>query len=192
MSHLSLSQEDANHLHMKYYKDYGLAIEGLVRHHKIDPMDYNTKVDDALPLEDVITPDPDLRRLLLAFDRSKIRLWLFTNAYKTHGSRVVKLLGVDDLFDGITFCDYAAQKFVCKPHSEMFELAQNDAQVSSPQHCYFVDDSYLNCQAARALGWTTVHLVERSEPLPLKQAAKYQIRSLEDLKTLFPQFFKLG
>ena len=34
-SQLQLSDEDAFHLHMKYYKQFGLALEGLVRNHKI-------------------------------------------------------------------------------------------------------------------------------------------------------------
>ena len=36
-NHLSLSEEDATILHQRYYKDYGLAIEGLVRHTKSTP-----------------------------------------------------------------------------------------------------------------------------------------------------------
>ena len=31
----SLTHEEARNLHMKYYEQYGLALEGLVRHHKI-------------------------------------------------------------------------------------------------------------------------------------------------------------
>ena len=30
-THLSLTLDDARELHLRYYKDYGLAIEGLVR-----------------------------------------------------------------------------------------------------------------------------------------------------------------
>lgn len=33
--HLELSVEDAETLHQQYYTMYGLALEGLVRHHKI-------------------------------------------------------------------------------------------------------------------------------------------------------------
>ncbi|KAF2205728.1 pyrimidine 5-nucleotidase [Delitschia confertaspora ATCC 74209] len=189
-THLSLSQEDANQLHLKYYKEYGLAIEGLVRHHKVDALDYNTKVDDALPLEDVIKPNPTLRKLLEDIDRSKVRLWLFTNAYITHGKRVVKLLGVDDQFEGITYCDYGSEKFFCKPHTEMFEKAMKEAGVESVKNCYFVDDSHLNCKAAHALGWTTAHLLDPRDPDPEHKASQYQIRSLEELREIFPQFFK--
>ena len=81
-------------LHQQYYKDYGLAIEGLARFHTIDPLEFNREVDDALPLDDILSPDLELRALLEAFDKAKIKLWLFTNAHVTHGKRVVKLLNV--------------------------------------------------------------------------------------------------
>lgn len=115
-----------------------MAIEGLVRHHKVDALEYNRKVDDALPLQDVIKPNPALRQLLEDIDKSKVRLWLFTNAYITHGKRVVKLLEIDDLFEGITYCDYGAEKFVCKPHTDMFMKAMQEAGVKAPRDCYFV------------------------------------------------------
>ncbi|KAF2245545.1 pyrimidine 5-nucleotidase [Trematosphaeria pertusa] len=189
-THLSLSQKDANALHFKYYREYGLAIEGLVRHHKVDALDYNRKVDDALPLEDIIKPNPELRKLLEDIDRSKVRLWLFTNAYITHGKRVIKLLEVDDLFEGITYCDYGSDQFYCKPHVEMFDKAMQEAGVKSNKSCFFVDDSYINSKAAHARGWNTVHLLDESDPDPAHPAAKYQIRSLIELRHVFPQFFK--
>ncbi len=140
-THLELSKEDAHQLHMRYYKEYGLAIEGLVRHHKVDPLEYNRKVDDALPLEDIICPDLRLRKLLQDIDKSKVKLWLLTNAYVTHARRVVKLLGVDDLFEGLTYCDYAAERFVCKPHSDMYKKAMKEAGINSVDKCYFVGTS---------------------------------------------------
>lgn len=136
--HLALSAEDANMLHMKYYKDYGLAISGLVTHHKVNPLEYNREVDDALPLDGLITPNPELRRLLEDIDKSKVKMWLFTNAHITHAQRVVKLLGIEDLFEGITFCDYRLLPFVCKPHREMFEKAEAEAGARSVEDCYFV------------------------------------------------------
>lgn len=207
IKHLSLSQEDAYKLHQEYYKSYGLAIEGLVRHHKIDPLDYNRVVDDSLPLESILSPDPDLRALLEDIDKSKVKLWLFTNAYINHGKRVVRLLGVEDQFEGLTFCDYAAQPMLCKPHPDMFAKAMREAGVSDIRKCYFVgrysllaavtiyklnalDDSGLNCKKAEEIGWTVAHLVENTEPVPAKQVCKYQIQRLQELRKLFPQFFK--
>lgn len=138
VKHLSLSPEDAQQLHQKYYKDYGLAMEGLHRHHKIEPLVFNREVDDALPLHDILKPDGELRHILKKFDPKKVKLWLFTNAHITHGERVVKLLGVDDCFEGITYCDYAAEKLLCKPRPEMFAKAEREAGALTADQCYFV------------------------------------------------------
>lgn len=136
--HLSLPWDDAVRLHREYYQSYGLAIEGLVRHHQIDPLEYNAQVDDALPLEGIIFPREELKLLLRDIDRSRVRLWLFTNAYINHGRRVVRLLEVEDMFDGITYCDYAQTPLVCKPHKDMFEKAMREAGVEDVKDCYFV------------------------------------------------------
>lgn len=198
-------------LHRKYYREYGLAIQGLTRHHKIDPLQFNREVDDALPLDDILKPDPKLRKLLEDIDRTKVKLWLLTNAYVTHAKRVVRLLGVDDLFEGITYCDYSQPQLVCKPNTEMWEKAEKEAGARSIESCYFVgwcilpleswlkgaelmatfiDDSALNCRHAQARGWTTVHLVEPQLKKPKIPPCKYTIRHLEELRDLFPQFFK--
>ncbi|KIW63393.1 pyrimidine 5'-nucleotidase [Phialophora macrospora] len=191
ITHLDVTTEEATLLHQKYYQDYGLAIEGLVRFHKIDPLDFNREVDDALPLDELLEPHAETRALLERFDRSKVKLWLFTNAHITHGRRVVRLLGIDDLFEGITYCDYARVPLVPKPMSAMFAKAESEARVGPYTRVYFVDDSYLNCRAAYARGWTnTVHLVEAGVPDPPEKASKYQISDLSQLLDLFPELLK--
>ncbi|EEA28728.1 suppressor of deletion of TFIIS [Talaromyces marneffei ATCC 18224] len=190
VKYLSLEPEDATMLHQKYYKEYGLAIEGLTRHHKIDPLVFNREVDDALPLDEILKPDPKLREFLQDLDTTKVKPWLLTNAYVTHGKRVVKLLGVEDLFEGITYCDYGQERLICKPADEMWEKAEKEAGAKSIDDCYFVDDSALNCRYAEKRGWKTAHLVEPMLQMPVTPACKITIRRLEELRELFPQFFK--
>ncbi len=193
INHLSISTEEAYELHIRYYKDYGLAIEGLARHHKVDAMQFNHEVDDALPLDELLSPDPDLRKLLESFDKSKVKMWLFTNAHVTHGKRVVKLLGIEDLFEGITFCDYGEVPLVPKPLPKMFEKAEREAAVTDYNKVYFVDDSHLNCKHAFARGWTkSVHLVEPEVVPPPEKACEYQISQLKELQNLFPELFKIN
>ena len=48
-----------------------------------DPLDFNDKCDGSLPLEDMIQPDPSIRKLFQDIDRSKAHIWALTNAYKT-------------------------------------------------------------------------------------------------------------
>jgi pyrimidine and pyridine-specific 5'-nucleotidase len=45
---------------------------------------------------------------------------------------------VDDLFEGITFCDYGRTPIICKPHLAMFEKAMKEANVKDIKDCYFV------------------------------------------------------
>lgn len=210
MKHLNLDQSEAFRLHQEYYKNYGLAIEGLVRHHEIDPLEYNRQVDDALPLEEILSPDPELRKLLQEIDTSKAKMWLFTNAYINHGKRVVKILGIEDLFEGLTYCDYGANPLLCKPAEGMFRKAMKEAGVEKMEDCYFVgtstyfpskttwsltesvDDSRLNCVAAKKMGWSVAHLVEGGGKFtqPADPNTPIRISSLQELKDIFPQFFK--
>jgi len=132
-----------------------------------------------------------VRGILESFDKTKVKMWLFTNAHITHGKRVVKLLGIEDLFEGITYCDYAQSPLVPKPLPEMFDKAEREAGVKDSKTCYFVDDSYLNCRAAYARGWVnTVHLVEPQVPDPEEKACKHQISNLRELLSLFPEVLK--
>lgn len=140
--HLNIPWDDAVRLHKEYYTNYGLAIEGLVRHHQIDPLDYNAKVDDALPLEGIIKPNPELRQLLEDIDKSKVKMWLLTNAYVNHAKRVLRLLGIEDLFEGLTYCNYAEQPLICKPDPRMFQRAMEQAGVERMEDCFFVGECH--------------------------------------------------
>ncbi|RKP32764.1 pyrimidine 5-nucleotidase [Metschnikowia bicuspidata] len=165
---LDLDDECAQRLQVDYFQTYGLALEGLVRMHQVDAMDYNLKVDDALDLESVLSYNPRLREMLI---RVKLLgrfdlFWLATNAYKNHAFRVISILGVADLFDGLTFCDYAQYPIVCKPMPEFFfclllALRIDKDDKGALSHLYFVDDSGLNVKAAHDLGFGHVfHYVE--------------------------------
>lgn len=187
---LNLSPEEAMTLHKSYYREYGLAIQGLLLHHDIDVSDFNTQVDDALPLDDILKPNPELRKMLKDIDPTKCRLWLFTNAYKNHGHRVVKLLGIDDLFEGLTYCDYFQTNMVCKPQAAAFEKVMRQARITDVDKCYFVDDSALNVAAATKLGWHAVNVKEEGEILPVETTGYPQIRNILDVRTTFPHLFK--
>ena len=48
----------------------------------IDPMDFEKQCFATVPLEDVLSPDLPTRELLKGIDRSKCRVWAFTNSYR--------------------------------------------------------------------------------------------------------------
>ncbi len=135
---LGLSKEETVRVRNEYRRKYGLALEGLVDNYQIDPLEYNSMVADAIALDSLIKLDAKLCRLLQDIDQSKVKLWLFTNAYVTHAQRVVRLLGVDKFFEGITYRDYAKVPIICKPQAQMFKMAMRAAGVEDNADCYFV------------------------------------------------------
>ncbi|SCV73748.1 BQ2448_6178 [Microbotryum intermedium] len=151
---IGIPSDESRMLRHRYYTEYGLAIRGLVRHHKVDPLDYDAQCDAALPLENVLKPDPERQQLLRDIDRSKFRVWALTNAYVNHATRVLRLLGLADYFEAVVSCDYTATagSFSCKPEPAYYNEALAAANAT-PAQCYFVDDSALNIKGAHVLGW---------------------------------------
>ncbi|KAK0569576.1 hypothetical protein OC861_000845 [Tilletia horrida] len=175
---LGLPAEEAQALHQKYYKQYGLAVRGLVRNHDIDPLEYDRLCDQSLPLDSVLEPSDALKHLLSRFDRTKCRVIALTNAYKVHAHRVLNCLEIAEFFEEVIFCDYSNPMFACKPEKEYFdaalaalsELDVSEFKIPPPPHhrigkTYFVDDSALNTRAARDVckWYSVVHFKESLE-----------------------------
>ncbi|KAJ2700252.1 putative suppressor of disruption of TFIIS [Coemansia spiralis] len=168
-----------------YYRDYGLSVRGFIKHHGIDPAEFNEKVDVSLPLEEIIVADPALRTML---ESVRVRRWAFTNASLQHAQRVLRSLRVDDLFEGITSCDYCEPAFPCKPERAAYDKAVREARAGPAAQCYFVDDSLRNVEAARALGWTAVLVSPAAEQI-CAEAGREQVCTIHQLPLVLPQLF---
>ncbi|EIM21953.1 pyrimidine 5-nucleotidase [Wallemia mellicola CBS 633.66] len=161
---LGLSEEEADKLHREYYIRYGLAIRGLVENHKVDPLDYDYHCDASLPLEEVLKPDLNLRKLLQDINRDEYRVWALTNAYKTHAYRVLNLLGLEDQFENVIYCDYTRHNFPCKPEKEFYvEAMEKVGLLDQPERNYFIDDSSANVKTAKEMGWNAVYYLEYNQ-----------------------------
>ncbi|PKI84218.1 hypothetical protein MVES_001405 [Malassezia vespertilionis] len=192
---LGLDGDAAEKLHKYYYHEYGLAIRGLMKHHTIDPLDYDRKCDMALPLEDILRPCGKLIDMLRRIDKNKFRIYALTNAYKLvcctmlttqHAKRVLRLLQLDTLVDAIVFCDYT-------PESEFYLAAEQAVQAKDTARHYFVDDSANNVKAAHRLGWqscgmyryllTAVYFDENAH-IQHPSAAENKLTTISDLLQL--------
>jgi len=203
---LGLDDDEASRLHLQYYTTYGLALRGLTRHHQVDPLDFDAKCDRSLPLEEMLKPNPTLRKLLQDIDRTKCRVWALTNAYEPHARRVLRILGLEDQIEGLVYCDYTLPNFTCKPEPEYYQDALGKAKITDPSKCLFVDDNRTNVNAAKALGWgRCAHFSENGltsmEGGKLKIIGDEQdqdeiendvmtISDLEDLRAIWPDIFR--
>lgn len=189
---LGLDDEEAESLHMRYYKEYGLAIRGLVQHHAIDPLDYDQKCDASLPLEEILRPDTRLIGMLKSLKSRKTSVFSLTNAYRVHARRVLSLLQLDSIVEGIVYCDYTNPAFSCKPEAEFYLAAQEAVHAAPTAQHYFVDDSIANVRQAIKLGWSkSVHYDEHGdfhEPFTTPDGI-LTISHLLQLPTVWPELF---
>lgn len=127
-----------------------------------------------------------------------------------HAKRVRRILKLDDLVEGIVYCDYRVKDFVCKPEAEYFAIAGGSLfarrlfssmqqlsgnEASGPSKCYFVDDNRGHVDAARAVGWAKcVHFCKRENSEGEKIHTKrengvVEIETLEQLRSVWPEIF---
>jgi putative hydrolase of the HAD superfamily len=147
---LSLPEEEILELRRFYFERYGTTLRGLQIHNRVDPLDYLAYVHD-LPLQDYLSPSPQLRQLLLSLPQQR---WVFTNADSAHARRVLNALNLTDCFQGII--DVLATGFICKPEPEAYQKALQIAGETDPASCMLVDDAPRNLLAAQRMGFATV------------------------------------
>jgi putative hydrolase of the HAD superfamily len=176
---LGFPPEEIPELRRKYYETYGTTLRGLQINHAVDADEYLAYVHD-LPLEDYLSPDPDLRGLMESLPQPK---WIFTNSDASHANRVLEILDLKDCFKGII--DVRALGFLCKPDQRAYRRALSLVNGVTPEDCVLFDDSLRNLESAFSLGFTTV-LVGTVEVHP---AADYSVQSLKDLAQIFPKLW---
>ncbi len=185
---LNLPEEESRRLGANYYLDYGLAIRGILNDFHIDPSDYDQFVDGGLDLSR-LRPSDGLKSWLSSINASR---WIFTNAGIIHARRVMDLLEITDLFEGIIYCDYSETEFPAKPERMAYERAMKWARVKEPGLCYFIDDSANNVRVASELGWKAVHFDEEndSQQSCIQNICFPNIKNILDMTNVFPELLE--
>lgn len=147
---LGMAAAQAERLRADYLDRYGTTLNGLVRHHGVDPLEYLRFVHD-LPLEAYLAPDRRLHDLLADLPSRRV---IFTNAHREYVERVVERLGVADVLHQII--DVLALQLHHKPEPEAYRLALALAGDPPAEGCAIVDDRARNLLPAASLGMHTV------------------------------------
>lgn len=149
-----LPRDEAFRLQKAYLAEHGLTLKGMMLNHGVDPADFHAIFHD-MSLE-ALAHDPDL---LAALERLPGRRLIFTNADEVHAERVLKHLGLRDLFDDVFHI--ASFDFAPKPDPLGFQR-MIDAHSLDPQATSFFEDSEKNLKPAADLGMTTVLVGSRA------------------------------
>ncbi len=160
----------------KFFREYGTTLRGLQANYAVDTEDYLAFVHDV-QLSEYIQPNPALRRVIESIGAKK---YIFTNADCNHAERVLKVVGLEGLFDGVIDVHDIAP--YCKPMPESFQLALKRAGNPDLKGCMLIDDQARITRAARQQGFYTV-LVGKDDPGEDADAALMQLTDLRGLLT---------
>lgn len=154
---LGLPLDEIEEIRERYFQEFGTTLRGLQVNHQVNMDEYLAFVHD-LPLNKYIYPNPILRTALRKMPGGK---FIFTNADCAHAARVIKVLGLEDIFDKCI--DVHVIFPHCKPMPEAFQLALVAAGDPDPVNCVLFDDQRRITRAARDLGMHSV-LVGQDNP----------------------------
>lgn len=143
-----LPADEALVMQKSFLHDYGTSLAGLMTRYQIDPFHFLSEVHDV-PL-DVLEPDQGLR---LSLQRLKGKRVIFTNGSTVHAHRVLKKLGIDDLFEGVFALEDA--DLIPKPDPRTFARMLDMFGIDPTTACFF-EDTPQNLVPAKAIGMTTV------------------------------------
>ncbi|MDJ0820622.1 MAG: pyrimidine 5'-nucleotidase [Paracoccaceae bacterium] len=156
MQALGVDRDHANHLRVKYWREHGTTLAGLMREHDIDPEDYLHDVHDIS--FDALTPDPHLAELIAQLPGRKI---IYTNGSAPYAAEVLRARGLEASFDAIYGVEHA--DYHPKPDRTAFETVFARDGVDGATAAMFEDEPR-NLKEPHAMGLRTVHVAP--EPTP--------------------------
>ena len=143
-----LEREAAYALQKRYLREHGATLAGLMADYDIDPHAFLEEVHDV-PLDGVEAAD-GLRE---AISRLPGRRLVFTNASAGHADRVLRRLGLHDLFEHVFHLQ--AADLTPKPQARAYESLITAHGVTPRTSCFF-EDTEGNLEPAAGYGMTTV------------------------------------
>lgn len=136
-------------LRRDYWRLYGVTLQGLIRHHAVDPEDYLLYVHD-IDVPSRLSIDTALRE---ALDSLPHRKAVFTNGSTCHAGRVLAALGIDDMFEKVY--DIRVAAYQPKPFPEPYHAVLTDLGTAA-ERCIMIEDSRENLHTAKKLGMGTI------------------------------------
>jgi putative hydrolase of the HAD superfamily len=178
-AHLGLTKEQSDALRRRYWQRYGATLLGLVRHHGVKAAHFLDQTHRLPGLEQRVRGHrPDLA----AIARLPGRRYVLTNAPAAYAQRVLGVLGIGALFDGVIAIEAMHMFGRLRPKPDARMLRRLVARLRVPAaRCVLVEDTLVHQRAARRVGMKTVWM-QRWLPAPRRRGASRR-PAYVDLKT---------
>ena len=169
---VKINLSEADLLRQKYWDNYGATLEGLIKHHNIDPTEFLKETHTLINLENLVVPMKDLIKILSSINEKKI---LYTNAPRDYTNKVLEACRVEECFDDVFSIEDS--NFIAKPSAISMKIFLKKYKIKS---ACFVDDVKENLETAKQFGLSTIWLTNEKESPPYIDK---KISTLKDLIT---------
>jgi len=152
---LAVDSATADALRVRYWKQYGTTLRGMMLHHGMAPEPFLKHVHD-IGVEEILEKDDGLADALSKFPGRKV---VHTNGTGEHACRVLKSLGVRRHFDAIY--DIRFNAYIPKPCKKTLQMLLA-CECTSADRAVIIDDMEDNLKTARELGAKTVWVSDQA------------------------------
>lgn len=151
---LALAHSEADALRGHYWRRYGATLLGLVRHHGVKPAHFLHHTHRLPGLEARVHGHA---HDFAALRRLPGRKYILTNAPRDYARRVLGVLGIAGLFDGVLAIEDMRMFGQLRPKPDARMLRRVAVQLGvAPSRCVLVEDTLEHQKSARNVGMTTV------------------------------------
>lgn len=112
---------------------------------------------------DALHPNEPMIALMRESKEAGHRMGLLTNNVREWEPLWRTMLPVDEIFEVVVDSGFVGMR---KPDREIYDLTLERMGDPVPDECLFIDDTDVNCDAARELGMTAVHYRDNDQAIP--------------------------
>ena len=148
---LNIDLKKAKELQTNYFHKYNTSLNGLMKHHDIEPEDflkYVHNIDLSFMSKDTV--------LRSELENLNLKKFIFTNGTKDHANNITTHLGINDLFDGLF--DIVDSEFSPKPTAKAFDLMVKKFNIN-PKETLYIEDIAKNLSIGKERGAITAWLI---------------------------------
>jgi len=148
---LNIDLKKAKELQTNYFHKYNTSLNGLMKHHDIEPEDflkYVHNIDLSFMSKDTV--------LRSELENLNLKKFIFTNGSKDHANNITTHLGINDLFDGLF--DIVDSEFSPKPTAKAFDLMVKKFNIN-PKETLYIEDIAKNLSIGKERGAITAWLI---------------------------------
>lgn len=153
-ANLGIGKAESDALRRQYWQRYGATLLGLVRHHGVKPAHFLHHTHLLPGLESRVRGHA---ADIAALKRLRGAKFILTNAPMAYAQRVLAVLGIGRLFDGVLAIEdmHMFGELRPKPDARMLRWVAARLGVA-PTRCVLVEDTLVHQKAARRVGMGTV------------------------------------